>query len=53
MGSARSPFAFVPVTAFDFSHIAAPFRMQPGLRRLASGEPQFTPLSAGTPLWME
>jgi hypothetical protein len=41
------------VTAFDFSHIAAPFRMQPGLRRLAAGEPQLTPLSAGTPLWME
>jgi hypothetical protein len=39
--------------AFDFDRIAVPFRMQPGLRRLAAGEPQLTPLAAGTPLWHE
>jgi hypothetical protein len=39
--------------AFDFDRIAVPFRMQPGLRRLADGEPQLTPLLAGSPLWHE
>ena len=29
--------------AFDFSAVSAPFRMQPGLRRLAPGTPQLTP----------
>lgn len=38
---------------FDFSLIAAPFRMQPGLRKLAPGTPQLTPLAAGSPLWSE
>jgi dimethylamine monooxygenase subunit A len=34
--------------AFDFdTAIQAPFRMQPGLRRLAPGAPQLTPLAAG------
>jgi hypothetical protein len=28
---------------FDFSHVGTPFRMQPGLRRLAPGAPQLTP----------
>ncbi|HEX2541566.1 MAG TPA: heme-dependent oxidative N-demethylase subunit alpha family protein [Caldimonas sp.] len=28
---------------FDFSLVTAPFRMQPGLRRLAPGTPQLTP----------
>jgi hypothetical protein len=28
---------------FDFSQITAPFRMQPGLRRIAPGEKQLTP----------
>lgn len=28
---------------FDFSTVKAPFRMQPGLRRLAEGTPQLTP----------
>ena len=28
---------------FDFSHVAAPFRMQPGLRRIALGQAQLTP----------
>lgn len=37
---------------FDLLSIAAPFRMQPGLRRL-QGERQLTPLAAGSPLWLE
>jgi dimethylamine monooxygenase subunit A len=33
--------------AFDFdAAVSAPFRMQPGLRRLAPGTPQFTPTAA-------
>ena len=28
---------------FDFAAVSSPFRMQPGLRRLAVGEPQLTP----------
>ena len=28
---------------FDFSQVTAPFRMQPGLRRIASGQAQLTP----------
>jgi hypothetical protein len=35
---------------FDFELIAAPFRMQPGLRRLAAGERQLTPLAPGSRL---
>lgn len=38
---------------FDFDRIAAPFRMQPGLRRLAAGTPQLTPLRAGSTLHAE
>jgi hypothetical protein len=38
---------------FDFSHIAVPFRMQPGLRRLADGTPQLTRLEPGHPLHAE
>jgi dimethylamine monooxygenase subunit A len=38
---------------FPFEQIAAPFRMQPGLRRLAPGTPQLTPLRAGSALWRE
>jgi hypothetical protein len=35
--------------AFDFSAaVSAPFRMQPGLRRLAAGSPQLTPLAGGS-----
>ena len=34
---------------FDFdAAVAAPFRMQPGLRRLAAGAPQLTPLRPGS-----
>lgn len=38
---------------FDFSHIAVPFRMQPGLRRLAAGTPQLTRLDPSHPLHKE
>lgn len=38
---------------FDFSHIAVPFRMQPGLRRLAAGTPQLTRLDPASALWAE
>jgi dimethylamine monooxygenase subunit A len=38
---------------FDFQHIAVPFRMHPGLRRLEGGAPQLTRLAAGSPLWLE
>ncbi len=35
--------------AFDFAAaVGAPFRMQPGLRRLAAGTPQLTPLAGGS-----
>ena len=33
--------------AFDFSAVAAPFRMQPGLRRIAPRMPQLTPNRLG------
>ena len=33
--------------AFDFSAVAAPFRMQPGLRRIAPRTPQLTPNRLG------
>ena len=32
---------------FDFAAVRSPFRMQPGLRRLAPGEPQLTPNELG------
>jgi hypothetical protein len=32
---------------FDFASVSAPFRMQPGLRRLAAGTPQLTPNHPG------
>lgn len=37
------------MSAFDFdAAVQAPFRMQPGLRRLAPGSPQLTPLAPGS-----
>jgi hypothetical protein len=33
--------------AFDFSAVSAPFRMQPGLRRIAPGTPHLTPNRLG------
>jgi hypothetical protein len=38
---------------FDFSQITAPFRMQPGLRRLAPGARQLSPLPPGSPAFAE
>jgi hypothetical protein len=35
--------------AFDFAAVSAPFRMQPGLRRLAPGAVQLTPNSLDSP----
>lgn len=49
-GSLWDPFCFVgiiDVMPFDFAAIAAPFRMQPGLRRLASSALQLTPNCIG------
>ncbi|MFN9746724.1 MAG: heme-dependent oxidative N-demethylase subunit alpha family protein [Betaproteobacteria bacterium] len=37
------------MSAFDFdAAVQAPFRMQPGMRRLAAGSPQLTPLAPGS-----
>lgn len=38
---------------FDFSHVAVPFRMQPGLRRVEPGALKLTPLAAGSDLQAE
>jgi hypothetical protein len=38
---------------FDPARIASPFRMQPGLRKLAPGTPQLTPLVPGSALHAE
>lgn len=39
----------ISAMAFDFdAAVSAPFRMQPGLRRLAPGTPQLTPLLPGS-----
>jgi hypothetical protein len=39
---------------FDFdAAVNAPFRMQPGLRRLAPGTPQLTPMAPGSPTQRE
>jgi len=50
-GSFPEPFSFV--MDFDFKHIAVPFRMQPGLRRMAEGESHLTPLDRNSPLYRE
>jgi dimethylamine monooxygenase subunit A len=39
--------------SFDFSQVTAPFRMQPGLRRLAPGAAQLSPLPPGSPVFTE
>jgi hypothetical protein len=39
--------------SFDFGAVVAPFRMQPGLRRLAAGTAQLTPLRPGDAAWRE
>jgi hypothetical protein len=38
---------------FDFSQIAVPFRMQPGLRRVAEREVRLTPLDTASALYAE
>jgi hypothetical protein len=38
---------------FDFSAVSAPFRMQPGLRRLAAGADQLTPNETGSRAFRE
>lgn len=38
---------------FDFDQIAVPFRMQPGLRRLATGAPQLTRLDPSSALFAD
>jgi dimethylamine monooxygenase subunit A len=38
---------------FELSRIAVPFRMQPGLQRLAPDARQLTPLASGGALWQE
>lgn len=38
---------------FDLARIAVPFRMQPGLQRLAPGARQLTPLVPRSALWQE
>lgn len=38
---------------FDFKHIATPFRMQPGLRRMPGGGGHLTPLDPGGRLYQE
>jgi len=42
-----------PAAGFDFIAVTAPFRMQPGLRRLAPGAPQLTPSRPGDPTLRE
>jgi hypothetical protein len=39
--------------SLDFSAVIAPFRMQPGLRKLEPGRPQLTPLAPGSPVFAE
>lgn len=49
-GPLCGPFSFVgiiPPMPLDFSAVSAPFRMQPGLRKLAAGTPQLTPNRLG------
>ncbi len=42
-------FSYARRMSFDFdAAVSAPFRMQPGLRRLAPGTPQLTPLAPGS-----
>lgn len=40
-------------SSFDPARVAVPFRMQPGLQRLAPGARHLTPLAPGSALWQE
>lgn len=42
-----------PEMSLNFSAVTAPFRMQPGLRKLAPGHTQLTPLAAGDAVFAE
>lgn len=48
-GHLRVPFFLVDdcCMSFDFAAVQSPFRMQPGLRKLAAGAPQLTPNRIG------
>jgi len=49
MGTFGCPSSFMAFDLFDFQHaVSAPFRMQPGLRRLAPGAAQLTPNEPGS-----
>jgi dimethylamine monooxygenase subunit A len=50
MGAAGARFVFGIIAAmeFDFAAVTSPFRMQPGLRRLAEGARQLTPNRIGS-----
>lgn len=39
--------------AFPLDRVSVPFRMQPGLQRLAAGARHLTPLAPGSALWQE
>ena len=56
-GPLCGPFPFsgfiIHAMPFDFAAVNTPFRMQPGLRRLAPGEPQLTPNRPGDPALLE
>jgi dimethylamine monooxygenase subunit A len=41
------------MSAFELPRLAVPFRMQPGLQRLAAGATHLTPLAPGGALWQE
>lgn len=50
----KEPFSFsLPTMDFDFSQIAVPFRMQPGLRRIDGHALRLTPLDHASPLHAE
>jgi hypothetical protein len=51
MKAPRGAFALSAAVDFDFDLIAAPFRMQPGLRRLGRGARHLTRLDRGSPLF--
>jgi hypothetical protein len=51
-GSRAQSFPMAPVE-IDLTRIAVPFRMQPGLQRLAPGARQLTALAPGSQLWLE
>ena len=48
MKAPQGAFPFYPAMDFDFDRIAVPFRMQPGLRRVAPGAAQLTPAAPGS-----